>query len=557
MAWAGFGHAADGGARSVGPGAASGAGAPTQADVPPPPRFDIARFDVQGNTLLSAQDIETAVDRYTGKSKDFGDVQRALESLQIRYRRAGYGTVQVLLPEQELERGVIVLRVIEPKLGKVTVEGNKFFSEGNIRRSVPTLKEGSVPNSNQIGRDARLANQNPAKSTTVLLRAGDKEDEVNATLRVRDERPWRAAVSLDNTGTPASGKYRLGLAYQHSNLFDRDHTLTLQYLLDPEEFDQLKIMGAGYRIPLYGRGASLDLLAGYSSLGSASSQVISGQAFSIAGSGTIFGVRYNQMLPRVDFIDDYEHSLTLGFDYKAYSNQVAPVTGGVLGANLTPDVTVHPLSLTYSGTKKMKNAELGFYASVAHNIYPHGSDAYAEKFNGPAGIGVRPGVGRPTYTVWRYGFNYIRAFANDMQVRLNVTGQWTRDALVPGEQFGLGGWDNLRGMQEREAANDRGARGTIEVYSPDVASKLRWDGVKLRFLGFIDTGTLRQNFTPEPPTACLGTACGLHATSAGVGVRLYMRNNVSLRLDYGQMLDSGAEGDSGDDRVHFGLAVTF
>jgi hemolysin activation/secretion protein len=553
MAWAGSGHAADDGVRSVGPGAASGAGASKQADVPPPPRFDIARFDVQGNTLLPAADITAAVSQFTGKSKDFGDVQRALESLQARYRRAGYGTVQVLLPEQELERGVIILRVIEPKLGKVTVEGNKFFSNENIRRSVPALKEGSVPNSNQIGRDARLANQNPAKSTTVLLRAGDNENEVDATLRVRDERPWRAAVSLDNTGTPASGKYRLGLAYQHSNLFDRDHTLTVQYLLDPEEFDQLKIMGAGYRVPLYGRGASLDFLAGYSSLGSASSQVISGQAFSIAGSGTIFGVRYNQMLPRVHFMNDYEHSLSLGLDYKAYSNQTALVTSGVPGTNLTPDVTVHPLSLTYSGTQKMKNAEFSFYASVAHNIYPHGPDGYREKFSGPVppdGEGAARGVGRPTYTVWRYGFNYVRAFANDMQTRLNVSGQWTRDALVAGEQFGIGGWNNLRGMLEREAALDYGVRGSFELYSPDVAPKLGWDGAKLRFLGFIDSGTLRQNFCPN-------TSCQLGATSVGVGVRLYMRNNVSLRLDYGQMLDAGAEGDSGDDRVHFGLAVTF
>jgi hypothetical protein len=255
-------------------------------------------------------------------------------------------------------------------------------------------------------------------------------------------------------------------------------------------------------------------------------------------------------------IDDYEHSLTLGFDYKAYSNQVALVAGGVPGTNLTPDVTVHPMSLTYSGTKKMKNAEFNFYASVAHNIYPHGPDAYREKFSGPTpsdtppGEGAARGVGRPTYTVWRYGFNYVRAFANDMQTRVNVSGQWTRDALVPGEQFGIGGWDNLRGMLEREAANDRGVRGTIELYSPDVASKLRWDGVKLRFLGFIDSGTLRQNFCPN-------SSCQLGATSAGVGVRLSMRNNVSLRLDYGQMLDAGAEGDSGDDRVHFGLAVTF
>lgn len=529
------------------------------ADVPPPPRFDIARFDVQGNTLLGAGEIDEAVGRYTGTSKDFADVQRALEALQQLYRARGYGTVQVLLPEQELERGVIVLRVIEPRIGKVAIQGNKHFSDANVRRSLPSLREGAVPNANDLGLEARLASENPAKRTTVLLRAAEQEGEVNATVRVQDERPWRAAVSFDNTGTPTSGNYRLGLAFQHSNLFDRDHSLTMQYQLDPEpldDFDQLKIFGVGYRVPLYGYSSSLDFLFGYSSLGAATGQVIQGQAFNISGSGTIVGVRFNRMLPRIRAIDDYDHKLSLGLDYKAFSNQVSTVVGGVQGPNLTPEVTVYPLSLTYSGTKKLDNAEFSLYGSVAHNIYPHGPDAYREKFFGPPGEGARPGVGRPTYTVWRYGMNYLRAFANDIQVRLNFTGQWTRDALIPGEQFGIGGWDNLRGMIEREAANDRGYRGTFEVYSPDVANRLGWDGARLRFLAFVDSGRVRQNYTPEPPTACLGTACGLSATSVGVGLRFAMRN-LAFRFDYGQVRDAGAEGDRGDDRVHFGLAISF
>src|SRR5688572_4059661 len=99
--------------------------APAPTEAPAAPRFDINRFDVQGNSLLRAEEIDAAVGPYTGKSKDFADVQRALESLQQRYQSRGFGTVQVLLPEQELERGVIVLRVIEPKLGKVAIDGNK------------------------------------------------------------------------------------------------------------------------------------------------------------------------------------------------------------------------------------------------------------------------------------------------------------------------------------------------------------------------------------------------------------------------------------------------
>ncbi|RPI44031.1 MAG: ShlB/FhaC/HecB family hemolysin secretion/activation protein, partial [Betaproteobacteria bacterium] len=468
-------------AQAPAPGPARSA-SPEQVAVPAAPRFDIERFDVQGNTLLEPAEVERALAPYSGKSKDFSDVQRALEALEGRYQRAGYGAVQVILPEQELERGVIVLRVIEPRLAKIAVEGNKFFDAENIRRSIPELKEGTTPNVVAMGQSSRLANENPAKRTTILLRAGANEGEVDATVRVQDEKFWRAGVSLDNTGSPTTGMYRLSFAYQHSNLFNLDHTLTFQYQLDPEpidELDQLKVMGLAYRIPLYGLKSSIDLLAGYSDIGAASGQVIQGIAFNTSGSGTIFGARYNYTLPRIPGWQDYEHTISFGLDYKAFTNQVVEVQAGVAGENLTPDVTVYPLSITYNGSRRFENSEISFFGSGAHNIYPHGPDAYREKFYGPPGIGVRPGVGRPTYTAWRYGLNAVRALANDVQLRANITGQWSRDALVPGEQFGIGGWESLRGMREREAANDKGYRGTLEVYSPDLGGKLGLDGARL------------------------------------------------------------------------------
>jgi hemolysin activation/secretion protein len=531
---------------------------PAATAVPEAPRFDIERFDVQGNSLLDAEAIGSAVAPFTGKRKDFADVQRALEALQQKYQDLGFGTVQVTLPEQELDQGVIILRVIEPRLGKVVVEGNTVFDEANIRRSVPALKEGTTPNVTAISRNSRLANENAAKRTTVLLRAGENESVVDATVRVQDEKFWRASVSLDNTGSPDTGMWRLGVGFQHSNLFNRDHTLTVQYQLDPEpidQFDDLKILGIGYRIPFYNLNASLDLLAGYSSIGSASGQVISGVPFNLAGSGTIFGARWNYQLPRVLGWNDYEHRLSFGLDYKAFSNhRLGFIQNGVVQP-VQPDVTVHPWSVTYSGTRTMDGAQFGFFGTFLHNFYPHGNDAGSEKFNGPAPIGARPGVGRPAYTVWRAGMNYIHAFKNDVQVRAVTAGQWTRDALIPGEQFGLGGWESVRGMREREASNDRGLRASVEVYTPDLSSAMSIPNGRLRLLAFYDWGYLSQNF--KHATVCAPAACRFSATSVGVGMRLTLPQGFSMRLDYAQMYDPAIVGNRGDGRLHFGMALAF
>lgn len=51
------------------------------------PRFSINRYELAGNTLIPAQDLERLVAPYTGPGKDFGDVQRALDAVEQAYRR--------------------------------------------------------------------------------------------------------------------------------------------------------------------------------------------------------------------------------------------------------------------------------------------------------------------------------------------------------------------------------------------------------------------------------------------------------------------------------------
>jgi hemolysin activation/secretion protein len=90
-------------------------------------RFDIRSYRIEGNTLLQQAEIDRGLAPFAGKQKDFGDVQRALEALQDLYQQGGYAGIQVTLPEQELERGDVTFRVVEPRLVRVLVEGNEHF----------------------------------------------------------------------------------------------------------------------------------------------------------------------------------------------------------------------------------------------------------------------------------------------------------------------------------------------------------------------------------------------------------------------------------------------
>lgn len=499
----------------------------------PPPRFEIKRFEVSGNTILPREEVEQAVGPFTGSDKDFSDVQRALEALEQAYRERGFGVVQVQLPEQDITLGVVRLRVLEPRLGRVIVDGNKFFATDNVRRSLPTVKEGQTPNSREIARNLQLLGEHPVKQTNVVLRSGATEGEIDVNVRVTDARPWRVFLTLDNTGNGETGYYRLGAGYQHTNLFERDHTLTAQYITSPTKPSKVSIYGLGYRVPFYEWHSSLDLVAGYSDV---SSGVVQG-LFNVSGSGTIGAVRWTYHLPKWG---ELEQKAAVGLDYRAFKNEVL-----FAGQPLVPDVTIHPVSVSYSALRRFAAAELSFYAVASTNI-PGGSDGRSADFQAS-----RAGASEH-YTILRYGFNYMRQFRNEWQMRLGVNGQHTRDLLVAGEQYGIGGPDTVRGYLMREVSNDRGYSGQAELYTPDLAARLGLaDSYRLRLLAFYDYGAVQRN-DPLPGEVARETL-----KSGGVGVRLGYGKGLSLRLDIAQILQASNNRETSSQRVSAGLAVIF
>ena len=510
-----------------------GARAQQPEAAPASPRFDINRYEITGNTLLKPGDVVRIVAPFTGKQKDFADVQHAIDALEAAYRGTGYGAVQAQLPEQDITTGVVTITIIEPRIGNIVLEGNQHFDAANVRRGVPALREGVTPNSHAIARNLALANENPAKQTAVLMRPGGSDDKVDMTVRVTDNKPWKASLTADNTGTTQTGDYRVTFGYQHANLFNRDHVLSLQYVTSPAHYADVKVYGAGYRIPLYALGSSLDFIGGYSNVNSGT---VAG-LFTVSGAGTVVGARYNQFLPR---LGDIEQKLVFGADYRSYQNSV--LAGGT---NLVPDITVHPLSLTYQGTLRGDGYEAGVYAGAVQNVFPGDNDGADTDFK------AQRADAKAGYRLYRYGANFTRALPRDWQARAAVTGQHTQDALVPGEQFGIGGPDSVRGFLVRGVANDRGYQGNVELYTPDLAAVFKWTNAHGRLLAFYDWGTLKRN-SPQP-----GELSGQSVDSAGLGMRFNVAKNFSARVDYARVLHGTGTENTGHTRVHMSFSIIY
>jgi len=522
--------------------------------------FDIARFQIEGNTLLPADEVQRIVAPLTGPKRVYGDIQKALEALEGAYRKAGYSTVQVYVPEQELTSGVVRLQVTEGVIGKVAISGNQHFDDANIRASLPELKEGRAPNLRKMSEAIQLANENPAKQVELTLGVGKEEGTVDAKVAVTEENPQRIFMTADSTGTEATGVSRVGVAYQNANLFNRDQTLTLAYTTSADAPAGVKvdIFSIGYRVPFYGIGDSLDLIYGKSGVNTPSTSPTLGGSLGIVGKGDVFGVRWNHYFARRG---EYSSKLIYGFDYK-FINSTCTTAGVPAGIDPpTPAIsacvpyTTRPLSLTYTGQKQSPGRLWDYNIGIAHNL------ALGSRYTNVDGTVDRYSyltsgnrATRDDFSILRMGGSYLAAYPSDWQVRLAASGQYAGNPVVAAEQLGIAGSTAVRGFNERAVSADSGYFANAEVYTPDLSKATGLRG-SLRALFFYDFG---YGYNHNVAGGSL-TPAHVSIASVGAGLRYNIGKDVSLRFDLAQVIDAGPAGTKewGDWRGHLNLMVAF
>jgi hemolysin activation/secretion protein len=149
----------------------------------------------------------------------------------------------------------------------------------------------------------------------------------------------------------------------------------------------------------------------------------------------------------------------------------------------------------------------------------------------------------PTYLYGRFGLGDTYRLPYDMSLSGLLRLQATTTPLLPSEQFGLGGYDTVRGYLERDYLADSALCANIEIRSPQVHSLL--------FLAFADFAS-GWNFQKGPGEASAATLASL-----GAGCRLNFRSYLSGRLDYGFRLAQIPQSPHRLGRLHFSITAAY
>lgn len=465
----------------------------------------VREYRVRGNHLLKPIEIEEAVYPFMGPGRGEQDIEGARLALEKIYKDKGYQSVGVQVPQQTGNRGVIYLEVVETTVGRLRVKGARYFLPSSIKEQAPSMKEGTVPNFNEISKDIIALNRWRDRKITPELRAGVVPGTVDIDLKVEDKLPLHGSMEINNQHNANTVPLRLSGSLSYGNLWQMGHTLGGSFQVAPEKMTDSAVYSAFYQAPVHSVDGLSIMLTG--TIQDSNIAALGGTA--VIGKGQIFGLRFMKTLPAKQ---GYFQSISFGMDYKNFVQDVT--AGGVL--NSAP-IQYYPFNLAYSLSRVTDSTYTEFNAAITWHLSGMGgsqSEFAARRFSAT-----------DSFFYFRGDVSHTHDVSQGFQVYTRVQGQATPDALINTEQTSGGGFNNARGYLIATRLGDSGLFGTLEFRSPNFLGSAKDRENQWRVYAFLEGGKLYANHTLPAEKRSYDLA------SAGFGSRIRYLNHITGSID--------------------------
>jgi hemolysin activation/secretion protein len=509
-------------------------------------KFDIWEYQLQGNSLLNVSQIENSLYPYLGPERGIDAVEAAADNLEKTYRAAGYPTIFVDIPEQDVRSGIVTLSVTEGKVGRLRVKGSRYFTLSGIKAQIPSVQEGQPLNIAQLQTEISAANKLTGDlSIAPIIKAGKNPGEIDVDLNVKDTLPVHGDLEYNNFNSPDTERGRLRGSISYNNLWQKGHGLILSAQVTPKDTQQLSVFSASYSAPWEDKRIAAFAVKSKTDVTSSVGAQVAGGGLNVVGDGEIYGLRLIQPL---DPIDNYMQSAIFGFDYKSFTNTVE--------TDLERPIEYATQSIAYNGTWLSPAAVTRWNISAITGMSGVVNDQQQftdNRVDARAGfMYLKAGISREdTWGVAKdAGFDLF----SDWKTRAALDSQLSQSPLINNEQYSLGGENSVRGYYESQIFGDQGYALQLELYTPP----LRWFKDEntpwireARLMTFYDIGTVAlHDALPDEETS--QTLRG-----KGVGLHLDVLSDLSLIWDYSWAMDSVGTIESGDQRTNFRFLYTW
>lgn len=427
----------------------------------------VEQIQVVGSTVFSDADFAPLVQPFLGRSLTLEELRGIADSITQLYLDRGYITSRAVLVDQVIAAGVVQIRVIEGAIEQIEIEGNRRTNASYIRNRI-ALGARTPISQNDLEDQLRLLRLDPLfENVEASLRPGSSLGESILVVRVTEADPLFGNASVDNYSPPSVGSERLGVALGYRDLTGQGDELFGSYYHSTTGGSN--VLDFSYRIPLNSMNGTLQLRAAPSFYRITDSEFAD---FGIKGRSRLYELSYRQPLlrsPRQEF------ALSLGFSYEDGETLVLDT--------LTDENTT---SVIRFGQEYVRRE-------------PTGAWALRSQFNLGTGLldATTDTIPDGQFFSWIGQAQRVQILGSNHLLIAQFDVQLTPDALLPSQQFVIGGGQSVRGYEQNVRLGDNGVRFSVEDRIALVRNEA--GAPTLQIAPFLDVGAVWN--APDNPTS--------------------------------------------------------
>ncbi len=290
----------------------------------------ITRFDVSASEVLSPAEIAAITDQYINRRLDINQLMGVVNQINNLYATKAKVIARAVLPKQKVSDGIILIKLIEAKLGKIQVEGNEHTRDSYIQQRV-ALAPGELIRLDQLTDSLVTFNRWNGMTLKASLVPGEDYGTTDIVLLADEGQPFTLNVFADNAGRESVGRNRLGLTAQVASLFGYRDRL---YMGGTVSKGSINAFGS-YDIPVHKSGTRLGVTYDLGEI-----KIVEGalEPLNVTGDSSNLGVSVTQPIVAKN---DYDWDANLAYIHKSsnsYFDNVKLVNTSandiVLGTNL-------------------------------------------------------------------------------------------------------------------------------------------------------------------------------------------------------------------------------
>jgi hemolysin activation/secretion protein len=478
---------------------------PTPDSSAPIPRsIEVQRFLVNGSTVFDPSRFQELLAEFTNRPLSFAELLQARSKVTELYTNNGYITSGAFIPPQELSEGEVNIQVLEGAIEEITVTGTSHLKPNYVKNRLQVATDGAL-NVDRLLTGLQMLQLDPLIETlSAELSAGSRPGQSLLDVTVREASPYRSSFTIDNGRAPSVGTFRQQASLGHANLLGYGDALSVNYTRT-EGSDQWE---ANYSVPINARNGRLTF-----SYSNTDSEIIEPpfDRVEIEAKSRNYEVSLRQPL-----IETPTREFSLGITGVRRESDTS-----LLGVN-------YPLSPGANDNGETRLSILRFFQEVTAR---DARQVFAARSQFSVGVGwfdatVNDDEPDSQFFGWRGQMQLLRLLAPDTVLLLRSDLQLTPNALVPLEQFGLGGQQSVRGYRQDALLSDNAIFASAEVRLPVFKDKDR--DMVVQVAPFLDVGTSWNSDGPDPEEKNLA--------SVGLGLQFQWSDRLTARVDWGYPL---------------------